>query len=184
MRITTIAYVLMANAQSRLGQHALATATLAREQQVAQALGDEPLNIDVDLTTAICAEIALNAGRYDEAITQVQQALALAQMIENVWTPGIAHRVWAQALAALDPARWAEAEQHFASSLQALEAAEMPVETAHTHLAWGKAAMQHANAEAAREHLQQAAVLYEQSGLAQRLDEVRQLLATLPSPSA
>jgi hypothetical protein len=129
--------------------------------------------------TAARAEIALNAGHYSDAIAQAEQAFRLAQMRESAWTQGIAQRVWAQALAASDPAAWEAAEQHFIASLQALELAEMRIQVAHTHLAWGQALMQRGDAKVAREHLEQAAALDEKLGLTQRLDEVRRLLAAL-----
>jgi tetratricopeptide (TPR) repeat protein len=176
-QLTDTAYVLMAGAQSRQGQHEQATATLAQADRAVQALGGQPSN--ADFLMVVRAEVALNAGRYAEAVALAEQAQALA--LARVGVPGFAQRVWAQALAASDPAAWVEAEQHFAASLQALEPAGMSIEVANTHLAWGKALMQRGDAKVAREHLEQAAALYEKVGLTQRLDEARRLIAVLPA---
>ena len=51
---------------------------------------------------------------------------------------GLAHRVWAQALAAADPPRWDAADEHLATSLDLLESGDARLPAAHTRMAWAR----------------------------------------------
>jgi hypothetical protein len=62
--------------------------------------------------------------RIDEALTLAEQAVGVANQVGSVFTEGLAHRVWAQALATATPPRWEEVEAHMTTSLRALESGE------------------------------------------------------------
>jgi hypothetical protein len=92
---------------------------------------------------------------------------------------GFSQRIWAQAIALSDPARWNEVEQHLAASLAAFEPGEARLEAARTHVVWGKLLAQRGHTQAAREHLAQAAIQYEKSELTERAAEVNALIVEL-----
>ncbi len=162
-------------AESRLAQQAAAAAYMAQAKSVAELLGGQ-LAMTERLAAAE-AEIALNTGHSQEAMTLAEQAVAQAQAVGSIYSEGISQRVWGQALARLEPARREEAEQHLAASLSAFEAGEARLEAAHTHVAWGRVLYERGNIDAARVHFEQAAAQYEASGLAEPLEETRDLIA-------
>jgi ATP/maltotriose-dependent transcriptional regulator MalT len=154
------------------GKHDQAKESMQQGQQLAERIGHEWTDMYV---LVLEAEVALLSGQYAVAIVQVQNALA--QSADSPWMQGRIHRLWARAVAALDPARWDEAEEHFTASLSAFEPGEAHIEAAHTHVVWGKLLAQRGNTQAAREHLVQAAAQYEESELTQQVAEVTALLA-------
>jgi hypothetical protein len=93
-----------------------------------------------------------------------------------VYSEGLAERTWGEALAAHDPARWDEAQAHFAASVAALETAGDLVHAAHTHAVWGELAQARGETEIAREHLEKAAAQYEASKFDDLLNQVRHLM--------
>ena len=115
--------------------------------------------------------------RNGSELTLAEQAVAQARAVGNIYSEGMAQRVWGQALARLEPARWNEAEEHLAASLSEFEAGEARLEAANTHVAWGQILRERGNNDAARSHFEQAAAQFERSGLAQQLDETRSLIA-------
>jgi tetratricopeptide (TPR) repeat protein len=137
---------------------------MAQQRTVAQSLGGGRLNID-DWFAAIKSEIALNAGRIEEALALAEEAVAYAQSIDGKYAQGLAQRIWGQALAALTPARWEEVEAHMAASLQAFEAGEVLPEIARTHRAWGLLCRDNQDLTTARSHLDKARSLFEACGL-------------------
>jgi hypothetical protein len=64
-----------------------------------------------------------------------------------------------------------------AESLRLLESGEACLEAAGTHVAWGKLLQARGNNVTAGQHFEQAAAQFEASGLAQELDETRNLIA-------
>ncbi|HEX9077511.1 MAG TPA: tetratricopeptide repeat protein, partial [Anaerolineae bacterium] len=162
-------------AESRLAQHAEAAAHIAQAKSVAEQLGGQ-LTMTERLAAAE-AEIALNTSHLQEAVMLAEQAVAQAQAVGSIYSEGLAHRVWGQALARLEPARWEEAEEHLGASLSAFEAGEARLQAAHTHVAWGRVLHERGNNDAARVHFEQAAAQYEASGLAEQLEETRGLIA-------
>jgi predicted ATPase len=175
-RVTVFAGAILAGwAESRLSQHEAAAGHLAQARSIAELLGGR-LALTERLAAAE-AEIALNTSHIQEALLLAEQAVAQAQAVGSMYSDGMAQRVWGQALARLEPARWKEAEEHLAASLSAFEAGEARLEAAHTHVAWGRVLHARGNNGAARVHFEQAAAQFEASGLAQQLDETRGLIA-------
>jgi class 3 adenylate cyclase/tetratricopeptide (TPR) repeat protein len=168
-------------AEGRAGQFEAAAASMARSQAVAKKLGG-PLMLADHFTTAN-AEIALGAGRIEEALALAEQAVSIAQKTGNIGAEGVARRVWGQALAALSEAegpRWDEAEAQLAESLRLLELGQDRLDTARTHVAWGTVCRDQGDLAAAREHWEQAAAQWEASGLTSELERTRALIGALP----
>jgi tetratricopeptide (TPR) repeat protein len=130
-----LGYGLRAWAEIRLGHHEEALAYMAQQQSSARGLGEERLILD-DIFIPIRAEIALKAGRVEEALTLAEEAVAYAQTVDGKFAEGLAQRVWGQALVALSPPRWEAAREHMAASLHAFETGGIPLEAARTHQEW------------------------------------------------
>jgi DNA-binding SARP family transcriptional activator len=161
-------------AESRLGHHEVALECMAKLKVVAKSLGGQ-LHAIAQFA-AWEAEIAFNANRLEEALALAEQAVSITQSIDSIGFQGWAQRVWGQALAALTPPRWDEAESHLAESLRLFESGEAVVEAARTHVAWGLLCRARNNPTAAREHLEKAAAQFEASSL---MDEAQRTLALL-----
>jgi hypothetical protein len=120
-------------------------------------------------------------GRVEEGLALAERAIGIAQKVGGIFAEGLARQVRGQALAALDPARWDEAEDQLKQSLRLLESGQHRVEAARTHVAWGSVCRNRGNATAARKHWEQAAAQFEASDLVQELGRIRALLADLGS---
>jgi tetratricopeptide (TPR) repeat protein len=170
------AYISLALAQSRQGQHEeAATSTIQARTIAAQSGGHLLLD---DWLSAFDAEMALNAGRRETALDRAQEAVA--KSADGVFAQAFAHRVWAQALATLDPPRWDEAETHLTTSLELFVSGEARLEAARTHVAWGQVLQARGDFDAAREHYQKAAAQFEATGLARELEKTRELTREAP----
>jgi tetratricopeptide (TPR) repeat protein len=165
-------------AECRAGQLEAAEASMADSQAIAEELGGRLHFEDYFLATR--AEMALGAGRTQEAIDLARQAVATAQGTGGLAGEALARRVWGQALAKLTPPQWDEAEAQFAESVRLIESAPCPSEAARTHIAWGTACREWGDLGAAREHWEQAAGLWEACGITWELEKVHALIATLP----
>jgi len=163
-------------AQSRLGKHEAAFESMTRSQALGEKLGQNL--VFGDWFAAASAEIALNAGQVEIALDLAEQAAARGQQMGGLFSQGLAHRVWGQALAAHQPPRSAEAEKHFVESLRLFEAGQARLEAARTHLAWGKMLRERGDADSARQQLAQAAAQFDASGLTRELEEARTLMPT------
>ena len=119
--------------------------------------------------------------RIEGALRMAERAVAIAQKMGGIFAEGWARRIQGQALAALAPPRWSEAEDQFKESLHLLESGQNRVEAAYTHLAWGHVCRDQGNPTVAREHWEQAAVQFEASDLPQELGRIHALLADLGS---
>ncbi len=161
-------------AESRLGQHQAALDSMARAESAAQIPGSH-LFLD-DWLAAIKIEMALNAGRIEETLARVEQAVSFARSVDGRFAEALVQRAWGTALARLDPAAAQEAETHFASSLDLLDAGGALLEAARTQVAWGQALKARGDTEAAREHLQRAAAQFQASGLDAELQQTQLLL--------
>jgi tetratricopeptide (TPR) repeat protein len=163
-------------AESRLGQHDAARQSLAQAEALSQNIGGHYL-ID-DWLAAIKTEMALNAGQIAEALERAEDAVHFARSVDGKFAEAIARRVWAEALVALDPPQWdeADADAHLAQSWRLLDAGEARLEAARTRVVWGKILRERGDAQAAREHLEKAAAQFEASGLERELEEARKLL--------
>jgi class 3 adenylate cyclase/tetratricopeptide (TPR) repeat protein len=164
-------------AASRLGHPEAAVQHMAQAQAARQAFGGRL--IGADTMALVDAEIALNAGRLEDALSLAQAASEVAQAVDGVFAEGLAHRVWGQALAATAPPQWAEAEAHLAKSLRLLESGEVRLEAARTHVAWGKLCRHRGDFTGAREHFEKAAAQFEVSRLIEELERAQSDLAEL-----
>ena len=166
-------------AEGRAGDFEAAAASMARSQAVIQEPGGQV--IGADWIAAINAEIALGMGCFEDALALTERAIGIAQKMGGIFAEGLARQVRGQALAALDPPRWDEAEAQLTESLRLLESGQHRIEAARTHEAWGTVCRDRANLTAAREHWEQAAVQFEASDLLQDLERIHALLADLAS---
>jgi class 3 adenylate cyclase/tetratricopeptide (TPR) repeat protein len=163
-------------ANGRLGHHAAARSDMEQSNAVAAGLGQLIL---ADWFAVARADIALAAGCIEEALTLAEQAVGVANQVGSVFTEGLAHRVWAQALAAATPPRWEEAEAHMATSLRALESGEAHLPAAHVRLLWGQLCRDHQDTAAALDHAQRAADQFAASQLHDELSRARRLIAEI-----
>ena len=150
-------------ALSRLGRHQEAHGRMTESRAMAARIGGQYMMSD--WLSAAHAEIAYNAGEFQDALTRAEQAVALAQSFEGDFAQGWAQRVWGQALHALDPSRWAEAEVHLGESLRLLQACDARLEAAQTHDAWGRLRRALADEDGAQAHFAEAAAQFEASGV-------------------
>ncbi len=169
------AFTTLAIAQSRLGEHETAKTSLTHARSAAAQFGGR-LFID-DWASAFDAELALNAGQYETAIARAKDVVH--EFVDSIYAPAFAHRVWAQALAALAPRNSQEAEQHFASSLELFQSGDARLEAARTHMAWGRLKEERGDRQSAREHLERAANQFEESGLEHELEQAQRMIQSL-----
>lgn len=168
-------------AQSRLGLHEEAAATVARRASLMERAG-EPL-LCRDWFAASDVEIALCAGRPAEAVHQATRAIAEARAAGGIFAEGIVERALGQAFATLG--NRAQAEQHLQSSQELFEQGEMRLETAHTHVLWAGLLTGWGEEAAARAHLVRAIATFERSELREALQDARRRLGSLlPARSA
>jgi class 3 adenylate cyclase/tetratricopeptide (TPR) repeat protein len=160
-------------ARGRLGHHEAARSDMEQSNAVGAGLGRLILS---DWFAVARADIALAAGRIDEALTLAEQAVNVANQIGSIFTEGFAHRVWAQALAAATPPRWDEAEAHLATSVRMLESGEAHLPAAHAHLLWGRLCRDRQDTAAALDHLRRAADQFTTSQLDDELSQARKLI--------
>jgi tetratricopeptide (TPR) repeat protein len=162
-------------ALSRLDRPVEAAAQLAKVDSLVQVLG--ATLAFADWFAAARSEIALRAGNRAEALQLAERAVARARAVRGLWTEGYAQRVWGQALAALDPPQWDEAEAHMRESLRLLDECGASLEAAQTHMAWAMLRRVQGDAVAALEHLGHAARQFEVSGITSELAHARQLMS-------
>lgn len=175
-----IGYAIQAWAESRLGRHEKAYENLAKAKALVADLGTQILGSD--WRAAGIAEMAFAAGKPEQALALAQEAVTLAQSAGGLFAEGLAQRVWGQALAALHPLRWDEANERLAVSLRLLESGDARLEAARTRVVWGKLLNERGNAQTAREHFEKAAAQFEISGLTRELREIRTRLGVTPAP--
>lgn len=164
--------------ESRLGHHEEALAHMVRQQAIAESLGEEQLLIE-DLFAAIKAEMALHAGRIEEALALAEEAVAYAQAVDGKFAEGLAQRVQGLALVAFNPPRWEAAEAHMAASLQAFAAGSILLEVARIHQEWALLCRDHGDLTQALFHLEQAAATFEACGLLEERERTCNVIAGL-----
>jgi class 3 adenylate cyclase/tetratricopeptide (TPR) repeat protein len=160
-------------ARGRLGHHPAARRDLEQSNAIGAGLGRLILS---DWFAVARADIVLAAGSIDQALALARQAVGVAEQVGSVFTEGLAHRVWAQALAAATPPRWDEAEAHMATSLRALESGEARLPAAHAHLVWGQLCRSRQDTAVALDHLRAAADQFARSQLDEELRQARRLI--------
>lgn len=170
-------------ALSMLGQHERAEERMAEAYAEAQKIGGRW--VLADWIAAARAELALNAGRPDEAIARTGAAIEMGSAIGGIFAEALARRVWGLALARLRADRGAdrgadrheESDAQMQASLQLFEAGGCMLEVAHTHLAWGLVCHDRGDQRAATEHLEQAADQFKAAGLTAKAKEARAALS-------
>jgi hypothetical protein len=125
------------------------------------------------------ADIALTARLIDEALMLAEQAVGVAEQVGSVFTAGLAHWVWAQALAAVTPPRGDEAEAHLAICLRKLESGGARLPAAHAQLFWAQLCRDRQETAAAVDHAQRAAQQFAASQLDDELSLARRLIDDL-----
>ena len=111
-------------AHSRLGEHAAAADNLTRQRDMAASLGRNLAT--ADWFAAMEAEVALNAGRSDEALALAHAAIEDAVAVDGLYSEGFARRVCGQALAATGAPRSA-IDGQFASSVECFDRGGRPL---------------------------------------------------------
>ena len=172
-----VGYGYQAWAESQLGDPVAASASMAKSKQIAQRSGGRLTSADAFAVAS--AEIALNAGRVTEAIELAEQTVRSAQSMDDNYAQGLAHRVWADALAVIEPPQYDQAEIHFAEALRLFEEGDARLQAARTRVAWGKVLRRRGDTAAAREHFERAVAQFESSGLARELEETQHVIAEL-----
>jgi tetratricopeptide (TPR) repeat protein len=163
-------------ANGGLGHHAAARSDMEQSSVVGAGLGQL---IMADWFAVARADIALSAGHIDEAMMLAEQAVGVAQRVGSVFTEGLAHRVWAKALAAATPPRGDEAEAHLAICLRAIESGEAHLPAAHVQLFWARLCRDRMDTAAALDHAQRAAHQFAASQLDDELSMARSLIDDL-----
>jgi len=157
--ISYIAGSSLSLALSRLDRPVEAAAQLDKVDLLVQGLGRSLAF--ADWFAAARAEIALRAGNSADALRLAEHAVAGAHAVRGLWAEGFAQRVWGQALAALDPPQWDEAELRMRESLRLLEEGDANLEAAQTHVVWAMLRRAQGDAAGAQEHLSHAARQFE-----------------------
>ena len=173
---TGLGYSFQGWAHSRLGDHAAALSSTAKAKVIIESLGGRV--VAADWLVAAEAEIALNAGRTEEALTLASHAVIFAQKVGGIYGAALAERTWAQALARLDPPRWVDAEARLAESLRLFEEGDSRLEVARTHVVWGDILRARGDLSAAGEHYRKALQQFEVSGLEHEIARLRELIGT------
>jgi len=143
--------------------HAALAAWEEGEQISRNYLGNS--NYVRDWYVAIKAQIALEQKDFAAAKKLSQDAERAAHSNGSLWSLGIAQRVWAGALAELEPLNWKEIDAHLALSLQALVEGEMHLEIAQTRMMWGKNSSLRGEKALAQMHFKKAADQFQRSGI-------------------
>jgi tetratricopeptide (TPR) repeat protein len=174
---TYSAFGTQAWAESHLGQHQAARQSMAQAEAISQKFGGHYL-ID-DWFAAVKVEMAFNARQIEETLTRAEEAVAFARSIDGKFAEALVQRTWSEALLALNPPHWEEAEAHLASGLELFDSGGARLEAARTHVVWGKLWRKHGNTDAAREHFEKAAAQFQASELTSELEQTKDLIKSL-----
>ncbi|HEU4409556.1 MAG TPA: AAA family ATPase [Polyangiaceae bacterium] len=131
----SLAHSSIAWAESHLGRHDEALAHRARAEAIARGMGGRLML--ADWYEAGDAEIALNAGRLDEALARAEAVAEAGRAAGLLFSRGVAERVRGAALARAG--RGGEADAHFEASLEALEQGGSLLQAARTRAEWALA---------------------------------------------
>jgi sugar phosphate isomerase/epimerase len=132
-----------------------------------------------DVFQAARAEIALLSGNPQDAIQIAGRIIEVAQPLGSIWSVGVSHRVWGQALAKLSSPAWDQAETKMKESLGVLESGQNRLEAARTHLAWGEICRERGNTSTALNHWEQANRQFTASQATHEMQRVQNLMAAL-----
>jgi len=179
---TGLGYSFQGWAQSRMGDHTAALSSMAKGKVIIESLGGRV--VAADWFAAAEAEIALNAGRPEDALTLASQAVDFAQAVGGIYGVALAQRTWAQALARLETPQWEDAEARLAESLRLFEEGDSRLEMARTHVVWGDIDHARGNRAGAGEHYREALEQFEVSGLENEIPRLRELCQSLATETA
>jgi tetratricopeptide (TPR) repeat protein len=147
-----VGYLFRGWAESRLGCHEEASASLAHAEEITRTrLGGRAFM--ADWMAAAVAELALNAGHSERAAACADEAVRIAAASESLFGAGVAYRVWGEALT---PQGLAAAGPHFAESVRAFEDGEAWLEAGRAELAWGLACESSGDVAGMQQHLERA----------------------------
>ena len=149
-----------------------AASSMDRSMGIASKMGGQL--VFSDWFTAARAEMALRCGDNAAAIVLAQAALDSADRIGGLFSGGLAHRVWAQALAAVPEPLWNEIWMHLESSLNFFSQGDAMLEVARTHYVWGRLVQAQGNGALALAHFDKAASQFEASGLIHEWEQTRE----------
>lgn len=163
-------------AEAKLGKLEAALRSMQRSEEIAAGLGRLLL---ADWFAVARADIALMSGQALDAMALAEDAVMIAGRANSVFSAGLAHRVWARALATISPPRFEEAEQHLNTSVELLESGDARLQAAHTRILWARVCRERSRLNAAMRHLRQAEDQFEKSGLRDELQLVRDSISEL-----
>ena len=166
---------LWAWAAALIDQLEVAAEQLNRSQEIAQKLGGSVIMGDV--FQAAKAEITLLKGNPQGAIEIAGRLIEMAQPLGSIWSVGVSHRVWGQALAKLPIPAWDQAETQMSQSLQLLESGRNLLEAARTRLAWGEICRDRGNTRTALNLWEQANCQFTTSNATCEMQRVQRLMA-------
>lgn len=164
-------------AETRLGKHEAAAESMRQSKVFGQSLGTQL--VAADWLAVASAEIALNAGRAEEALVLAEQAMGVAKKAGSSFSQGLVERVWGQSLLKLETHKVDEAESHLTKSLELLESANGWLDAARTHIAWGELCQMRGDVAGARGHFEKALSQFVKSGLSDRAARTSELLQQL-----
>jgi hypothetical protein len=121
--------------------------------------------VAADWIAAGSAEIALQAGQFDEAAARAQAAIEKARAIGGIFGEGMAQRTWGVALARLERPLVEQADEHLTAALALFEAGDCKVEIAHTNLVWGELLLDRSEWSRAAKRLELAVTGLQAAGL-------------------
>ncbi|HEU4536012.1 MAG TPA: hypothetical protein VFS00_17930, partial [Polyangiaceae bacterium] len=169
----SLAHASLAWAESHLGRHDEAAAHRDRAEAIARGMGGRLML--ADWYEAGYAEVALNAGRLDEALARAEAVAERSAAAGLLFSRGVAERVRGEVLARRGLA--AEADAHFEASVATLEEGGSLLQAARTRVARGRALRARGERAAAEAHLNEARARFEASGCDYALAEIERLWA-------
>ncbi len=169
-------YYTAAWAQAKLGQHAEAQLSMQECLKIRDALGQKV--IAPDWVAMVQAELALARGDFAEAAQRAEEAVAIAQTQNGLFSGGLARRIWAQALLSQGGAA-ADIRAHLAVSTQQLQDGGCALELVRTDVLYGSLAAYQGEAERAHTYFAAASAKLREFGLPQEADKVESMRAIL-----
>jgi tetratricopeptide (TPR) repeat protein len=166
MRFLALEY--QAWAATRLGRPAEGEELQARAARLLAETGG--LGILRDWSAALGAEMALGAGRAEEALARAREVAASSRAGGLVFSLGLAERVAGEALAQGGGAA-ADVDRHMEESVAALARGGLRLEIARTRLSWALLLRRRGEAEAALAKADQALAALREAGSTYALEE-------------
>jgi hypothetical protein len=155
-------------ALAHLGRHPEASASRAEGQAIARAMGGRLML--ADWYEAGDAEIALLAGRHDEALAKAEAVASASAAAGLPFSRGVAERVRGAVLG--ERADHEGAAAHFAASVEVLEASGNVLQAARSRAAWAAACAARGALDEAEVHLAAARDVLDRAGCTYALAEL------------